>query len=152
VESTDTHSRGSDVWRGRESGGVGVLGAGKGVVDGDGCCVWRQLAACLALEGSAPAVTPVHEPLPLSKQATAHASSVHLLSIIMNLVIPQSIMSISYRLELEPEITLRLTGVDVLHTIPPQMRSWRASPSPAIRVLPCSLPCRLHGARHNSIC
>ena len=45
VVSTNTHTRGSDVWYGRESGGVGVVGGWKRVLLTEMAVdVWRQLA------------------------------------------------------------------------------------------------------------
>jgi len=82
VDSTDTHTRGSDVWLGRESGGVGVVGGWKRVLLTEMAVdVWRQLAALSTLEGRKQARLPSHEPLPLStsKQAShsLEPSSVH---------------------------------------------------------------------------
>jgi hypothetical protein len=76
------------VWRGRESGGVGVVGGWKRVLLSEMAVdVWRQLAALSTLEGRKQARLPSHEPLPLStsKQATASSllSSVHLISTII---------------------------------------------------------------------
>ena len=108
------------------------MGAGLGVVDGDGCCLEAACRRCLALEGSKRACRPSHatshEPLPLStsKQHESHGSAfftVVQIYIVLKLIIFQDIIAIIYLIILGHLLRWFSLAWVFLHAIPPQMRS-----------------------------
>ena len=140
------------------------MGAGLGVVDGDGCCLEAACRRCLALEGSKRACRPSHatshEPLPLStsKQHESHGSAfftVVQIYIVLKLIIFQDIIAIIYRIILGQDLALVLAGVGVSSRYPATdaVIAKRLLVQPSVfwlaRFLVVFTP---KAARHNSIC